>query len=29
MNQRFLVHKEIAFLTFGQTQVVVRFRFDV
>ena len=29
MNQRFLVNKVIALLSFGQTQVVVSFRFDV
>ena len=29
MNQRFLVNKAIALLSFGQTQVVVSFRFDV
>ena len=29
MNQRFLVKKVIALLRFGQTQVVVSFRFDV
>ena len=29
MNKRFLVNKVIALLSFGQTQVVVSFRFDV
>ena len=29
MNQRCLVKKLIALLSFGQTQVVVSFRFDV
>ena len=29
MNQRFLVNKVIEFLSFGQTQVVVSFKFDV
>ena len=29
MNQRFLVNKAIALLSFGQTQVVVSFRFNV
>ena len=29
MNLRFLVNKAIALLNFGQTQVVVSFRFDV
>ena len=29
MNQRFLVNKVIALLSFRQTQVVVSFRFDV
>ena len=28
MNQRFLVNKVITLLSFGQTQVVVSFRFD-
>ena len=29
MNQRFLVNKAIALLSFGQTQVVESFRFNV
>ena len=29
MNERSLVNKVIALLSFGQTQVVVNFRFDV
>ena len=29
MNQRFLVNKVIALLSFGQTQVVASIRFDV
>ena len=29
MNQRFLVNKVTELLSFGQTQVVVSFRFDV
>ena len=29
MNLRFLVNKAIALLNFGQTQVVVSFRFNV
>ena len=29
MNLRFLVNKAIVLLNFGQTQVVVSFRFDV
>ena len=29
MNQRFLANKAIALLSFGQTQVVVSFKFDV
>ena len=29
MNQRCLVNKVIALLSFGQSQVVVSFRFDV
>ena len=29
MNQRFLVNKVIALLSFGQTQVAVSFRFDI
>ena len=29
MNEIFLVNKVIALLSFGQTQVVVSFRFDV
>ena len=29
MNQRCLVNKVIALLSFGQTQVVVSFKFDV
>ena len=29
MNERLLVNKVIALLSFGQTQVIVSFRFDV